>query len=446
MKKKLTKLVGLKVEEFESFIDSGDIQLRKAQLIPVYKTGDEMALTSIFLSTIRLVKEFRENVVRDIRFSKGKNMRFYTEVAFPELDGSSRVDGLMLLIKSGEIKDAAFFEMKSKNNGIDIDQIQRYMSLAKQLKVGTLVTVSNEFVADPSHSPIDIRVPKSISMYHLSWTYLMTVGHLLVHKNNDAIEDEDQIEIMKEALAYFENPQSGICGYHQMRPGWKEVTEAIRARTSLKVSDPLVKDAVLSWQEELKDMALLLSRRLGVLVRTSSVNKNSFKEDVGRLVKQNHLLGDLTVKDAVSDIRIVTDFELRNVTMSVKILPPLNKGSIGQLGWIVRQVQNCEKKNPELFDTLKGNLWIEANVKFARQNEKVKLDRVEELQELLKGKDLLNFHLAYSVDFGAKFSSPRKFIEVIEKMILDFYQGSVQHLSNWKKPSPKLITSDMMEG
>jgi len=62
MIKKVTKLVGLKKSEFDDFVNNNQIQLSHARLIPMLKVGDEMALTSIFLSTIRLVKEFRETI------------------------------------------------------------------------------------------------------------------------------------------------------------------------------------------------------------------------------------------------------------------------------------------------------------------------------------------------------------------------------------------------
>jgi len=79
---KLTKLVGLKKEEFDLLVKQPEspIQVRLARLIPVVKTGDEMALTSIFLSSLRLVKEFRDSVFKDIKLSRSGRFYFYTEV------------------------------------------------------------------------------------------------------------------------------------------------------------------------------------------------------------------------------------------------------------------------------------------------------------------------------------------------------------------------------
>ena len=437
MKKKLPKLIGLKKDDFDLFVQSGQIQVQQARLIPVLKVGDEMALTSIFLSSLRLIKEYRESIFKDIKLGKGGKVFYYTEVTFPELE-KSRIDGLILIVKSGIIQNAVFFEMKNKNNGIDEEQIDKYLNLLKKLSVKTLVTVSNEFVADPTHSPVKVKVPKNMSLYHFSWTYLLTRAQLLLFINDHNIEDEYQNEIMREVLAYFDNPISGISGYTQMKPGWKELAENIRAQKPLKLTDKYIEDAVLSWYEEEKDMALLISRKLGVLVKSSPKNKQSIKDDIKRVVKDNYLAGSLSIKDSVSDIKVIAEFERRTVSMSSKIIPPLDKGNVGRISWVVRQLENCRKKSNGAFDKIYGKLWVEADVKFARENLKVKLTELDSLTELSKRKEIQAFRIVYINDFGVNFASNKKFIELIEKMVLDYYEGVVQHMTNWNRPAPKL--------
>ena len=98
IKKKLTKLVGIKKEDFDSYVENKQIQVQEARLIPLLKTGDEMALTSIFLSTIKLVKEFRDILFRELKLSRNGKVYYYTEVCFPKID-NCRIDGLILIIK-----------------------------------------------------------------------------------------------------------------------------------------------------------------------------------------------------------------------------------------------------------------------------------------------------------------------------------------------------------
>jgi hypothetical protein len=441
IQKKLTKLVGLKKTDFDLFVESGQIKLQQAKLIPTLKTGDEMALTSIFLSTVRLVKEYRDGIFKSIKLSRAGKAYYYTETCFPDIS-SSRIDGLIIVVIKGIIADAVFFEMKNKNNGIDQKQVEDYLSISKSLKVNKLVTVSNEFVADSTHSPVKAKVPRNISLYHFSWTYLITKGRLLLFKNDLRIQDDDQVEIMSEALHYFESSVSGISGFIQMKAGWKELAECIRAQKALKQSDHFIEEAVLSWYEEEKDMALLLSRKLGVLVKSSSKNKDSLKNDIKKVIKDNCINGELIIRNAASDIKLMAEFERRMVSMSVKLTPPLDRGNKAKITWIGKQLENCKKKNDTLFPKLEKELIIEADIKYAKANIKVKLSELDELIELTKDKEIQGFKITLNRGFGAGFSSVKKFIVLIDNMVLEYYEGIVQYVSTWTRPTPKIVQTE----
>ena len=201
-------LIGLSFDDFQSFRNSEDpsIIAQEARLIPLLKTGDEGALTSIFLSAVRLIKEYRDSIFKEIKLSRGGTPYYFTEVVFKDIDKNSRIDGLIVVVSKGVIKDAVVFEMKNKNNSVDKDQVEKYIALSKKIGVSNMVTVSNEFVADSSQSPVNTKAPKNFNLFHFSWTYLMTKGQLLLFKNEANIQDEDQVEIMKEVLHYIEAP------------------------------------------------------------------------------------------------------------------------------------------------------------------------------------------------------------------------------------------------
>lgn len=435
--KKITKLVGLKKEYFDLLVQSSQIQVQPVRLIPTLKTGDEMALTSIFFAALKHIKEYRDNIFKELKLSRAGRVYYYTELCIPEID-KSRIDGLIIIVIKGVIKEAALFEMKNKNNGIDKSQVERYLEFSKKLGIGQLVTVSNEFVADSTKSPIKIRIPKSIRLSHFSWTYLMTIGQLLLFKNDNNIEEASQVEIMKEVLYYFENPISGVSGYTQMKSGWKDLAENIWAQKPLKQSDQYIEDAVLSWYEEEKDMALLMSRKLGVLVKSSPKAEGSLKNDIVKIIKKNYITGLLSIKDSVSDIKVVSDFERRTVSMSVKVIPPLDKGTKGRINWISKQLQNCKKKSEVVFNQIDSSIWIEADIKFAKTSLKIKLSELENLAELANGKEVQAFHIVLIESYGANFASSKKFVTLIEKMILIYYEGVVQHMTNWNRHAPKI--------
>lgn len=434
---KLTKLIGLKFDEYLELVKIGKIKYSNARLIPALKTGDELALTSIFLSSLKLVKEFRNKVFADIKLQKGGKAYYYTEWNFEGIEkakkGDSRIDGVIIIVVSGKIKDVAFFESKKDNNELEIEQVERYQRIANGLGVTKLVTISNQFVEKPTDFPIKIsgRI-KNVKTFHFSWTYLETIAQLLLFENNENIDDDDQVEIMKEVLYYLTHPKSGTSGYDLMKEEWKELADNILGNKESE--NRLIEQSILSWHEEEKDMSLMLSRNLGVLVK----NKQG-KDSVKSFQKTNTLNSIFDIKNIVSDLSIKADFVRRTVNMSVSI-NPINKGSIGKLSWLRNQIENCENRNPKIFNSIKNNLWIETDIKFYKDCIKEKYLNFDNLyeDEIIKQKEITKFNVVLTQDFKVNFASRKKFVVLIEKMILDYYQGIVQHLKSWTPPAPKV--------
>ena len=148
----------------------------------------------------------------------------------------------------------------------------KYYKLARTLNdVPKILTISNEFVADSSQSPIIIKnQSKKITLHHFSWTYIKTLAQLLLFDNDDNIDDEDQIEIMNEVMHYLDDERSGVSGFHRMSAGWKEVAER-----RLKAQQSLSDDKVL-----IRSNYKLVSRRnrydSNVKQETRSISKVSY--------------------------------------------------------------------------------------------------------------------------------------------------------------------------
>jgi hypothetical protein len=185
----------MKKNQFNEHIKSKQIQLSKARLIPTFKTGEEMALTSVLLASFKFIREFREDVFGEIGLARGGKLYAYTEVSFDDFP-ECRLDGMVLVVKSGVIKDVAIFEMKNGKDLLGKEQLDKYQRIAKQYKIPKFVTISNQFVSDSSQSPVDLRILSGIEMRHFSWPYLLTLAHLLVFKNTRNIEDSDQKSVM----------------------------------------------------------------------------------------------------------------------------------------------------------------------------------------------------------------------------------------------------------
>ena len=434
---KSNNLVGKDFTQFEELVKQEKITYGNVRLIPQLKTKEELALTSIFLSSLRLVKEFQDKVFKEIKVSRAGKAYFFKEMCFKDIDKESRIDGVIITVVSKKIKEIIFLEVKNGTNKIEKTQIEKYIDVAKKIGSKTLFTISNKFVEKATDFPIviDGNKKRNFNLFHFSWTYLETLAQLLLFENDDNIEDEDQIEIMKEVLRFLTDPKSGTNGYSQMNDGWRDLHKAIKANVSGEIEKNLA-STLLSWNEEEKDMALLLSRNLGVLVKTKS-SKNTEKS----LAKTKIVTSALEIKDAVSDVDILCDFTRETVKMEVNVRPPSDNKNKANITWIKEQIELCSKRNSNLFSSFEDEIWIDADIKFYKDSIRTQFTNIESLYEnemVKQKKEIMGFKVILIRDFKQNFGSKKMFVENIEKMLLNYYEGIVQHLKNAPKKAPKI--------
>jgi hypothetical protein len=238
-----------------------------------------------------------------------------------------------------------------------------------------------------------------------------------------------------------------------MKDSWKRTGEAIAKNITLSAED--TKDAITSWHQEEKDMALKLSRELGVLVKIKNAkSKKTFAELIDDSAKEfistKQLKSQLCIKDVVSDINIIADAMQKKIVMSVILDAPIDKGARGKVTWVKKQVENCIDKiakinNPTIFDenfftALIKDIVIFVGVKHSRASIGFSLRDLDDRFDQLKDKDINRFEVVCDRDLGRDFYAPKKFVEEIEKMLLHFYAGIVQNLSAYRQPSPKMAT------
>ena len=398
-----------------------------------------MALTSILLSAIRLIKEFKDSVFKELKLKRSGKAYYYSEVVFHDIDTTSRLDGMILVVVSGKIEDAIFIEVKNDKAKIEEEQILKYYKLAQLLNnVPKILTISNEFVFDSSHSPITIKnQSKKISLYHFSWTYIKTIAQLLLFDNENNIDDEDQINIMKEVMHYFNDERSGVNGFRLMSKGWKAVSEKIKSQQPLNDKNEII-EAITSWHQEENDMSLMLSRKLGVLVKSNIENpKSKLNRDIKRLKDKQFLSTSLRIKGAVSDLKVIVDFRRRTISMSVRVIPPLDKGTISRISSIKKQLSKC--KDSSLLE----NLYIDADIKFSSKSIKYNYTNIDQFYEHDNIKNLNIIAFDIELIKTVKIDSTKIFVAEIEKMLLNYYNLIVQDLKSWKKSAPKLTKEEI---
>ncbi|MCK5809117.1 hypothetical protein KAH37_09050 [bacterium] len=338
-------------------------------------------------------------------------------------------------------------EVKNGTSELDEQQIKDYAIIAKAYGVEKLLTISNQFVSFPTQSPINVTIPKKVSLYHLSWSYILTIAHMLLIDNDDNIADEDQIEIMKEVVNYLEFPKSGVLGFKQMKHGWKDVANKISTGASLKNNDKSVDETISSWLEEERDMALILSRELGLLVQSG---QRKYKKDLSKrikdekkqLIKNKFLESTLQIDGAASNVIVCPNFNKKNIEMSVTLEAPQDRKIRPQITWLRNQLKFCKKKNLELFTKIEKELMVDINIKFTSKPIRISLKEMEDVHEKLETKEIKSFSIIRVKYLGSKFEKQSKFVDIIEEMLLLFYQTVVQYLKKWEKPVPKITTKD----
>ena len=270
---------------------------------------------------------------------------------------------------------------------------------------------------------------------------------MLIHKNNHNIGDTDQEALMREVIAYFDHESTGVKEFTQMSMGWKNTAESIsNSITIRKDSDDLL-GAVISWQQEEKDIALKLSKTLGLLVKVPSKQDihERYKKDINTLLEKNILSTKLLLDGIVSPIVIEADFKNRSVSMSVIVNTP-DKQVKGKTSWIRNQLEKCKDKEPEHWQEIEKDLNVNFDIKYTKKTFNCSVNNIEDVIDYcLKvepQKDITGYTIVYLKSFGNKFQHRKDFITIIEKMILAFYPGIVQFLSNPPKPIPKVMPKE----
>ena len=451
------KLIGSSFSEFEEMVKSKqetrEIEVRKARLIPASKKIDELFLASVFLSSLTLIKEFRTLFSKEIGLSRVGTIRAYTEVSFPKIkifnensikNGPLRIDGLLIQIANGIIKDAVLFEIKMGANELNEKQITAYQNVAHEVGITRLVTISNQFVPSPKCFPMAIQKVKDVDLYHFSWRNILVMGSILLTDNDLNISDPDQVNIMKEVMAFFRHQYAGITTFDSMGKGWIETTDGIRASSLNKDSSCMV-SAVQDWLQEEQDLALKLSDSLGLMIDCNKKQYDTFQERIDAekkfLFQNKYLESQFKIKNAVSTMIVQADFGARMIRCIIEITVPQDKKTASaRLNWLKKQLEGCKQKkeSEKDFTRLESKIWIDPIVKGHRSTFKELYSQFDKLIESTKDYEIKTAKISLQEDLGGKFSQSRKFIEEYEKTVFSFYKSIVQNLKNWEESPPKM--------
>ncbi|MDG5768280.1 hypothetical protein QA596_12520 [Balneolales bacterium ANBcel1] len=432
------------MSKLPDFVKTGE----PARLIPVVAdTNREQRTASVILAAMRGVYEFRQAMLRSlgIRVGKRATLHAWTEVTLADEDkkkgktsNNDRPDGLLVL-DTGKNKWMALVEAKIGNSEVSEQQLENYIKQAKQNKIHAVITITNQFVALPSHHPVKLpkKLKRGIELYHWAWTYLLTQASLLLESKD--IESEDQRFLLEEVVRHLRHPSSGISRFDSMNREWKDVLGKVKSNASLNKASEEVENTVSAWHQEQRDLCLVMSRKLGLTVtlRLSRSHRTDpqkrLKDDIEELVKTKTLTCCLEIPDAAADLNVTADLATRTIVSAMRLDAPQDKKSTSaRVNWLRRQLKGVNTED----------MYIKA----------IRTGRAEDTQatlaEVLANPDALSsdttdvvpktFDIFYMVDLAGRFSGSRVFIDELEQAVPHFYEQAGQRLREWVPPPPKI--------
>ncbi|MBD3649166.1 MAG: hypothetical protein HUJ31_17340, partial [Pseudomonadales bacterium] len=302
-----------------------------ARLIPVgADSNKEARAASIILATLTVVPPFQKLMLGSLgqRVGVRANLSCFTEVTFKKASSKIRPDGLICLDGGRGRVWTCLVEAKIKNAKIEKAQIEKYLELAKDNHIDAVLSISNEFVASPTHSPVQVSrsLLRNVELYHWSWMFALTQAQLLL--NSDDFERNEQRFILKEMERYFSHQSIGISTFSRMNSEWKDLVGKIQSGANVGKEQKDVENSVAAWHQEVRDLCLLMTRKLSrpVQIKLSRAHADDpvkrLKDDSQKLVEKHLLTCEFEVPDAAAPINVTADLLRRSLTLSCLLYPP----------------------------------------------------------------------------------------------------------------------------
>jgi hypothetical protein len=412
---------------------------RRARLIPTTGIGgqdeQEMRATSSLLAVMGAVPQFGRAILDHVG-APGGRIQTFTEIRFVDADTKLSIPDGAVVIERGKARWVCLVEVKTAGAELRVEQVERYLELARVNGFDAVLTISNQITASPVESPIaiDPKKMKKVALRHLSWWQVMTEARV-EHKHH-GVDDPDQAWILGELIAYLDHERAGAGFIGDMGERWVAVRDGAREST-IKASDAGVRDIASRWEQLVGYLSLGLTQDLGRQVEPMWPRKLDPGErrelHVRSMVDQGKLLASIRVPDAAGAIDLEADLRGRRFRTSVVVAAPKEGRPSTRINWVLRQLA-----------TANDDLLIE--VRYPNQKEPTSCslkDAKARPDRLLYATDLKRepwtFRLTMSKDLGMKRGRlAGSFVLESKQQTSDFYRSIVQGLRTWAPAAPKL--------
>lgn len=411
----------------------------EARLIPTSGINgaeeQERRATSALLAVMTAVREFGRSLTKQFGAPAGA-VETYIEVPFVLGEQRLYPDGL-IRVSRGQRVWTALVEVKTGSNRLQTEQLESYLTIAREQGYDALLTISNEIPAVPGQHPtkVDKRKLNKVALHHLSWTEVL--AEATMQKEFRGIADPDQAWILGELIRYLEHPRSGALEFDDMGETWVGVREAISAGT-LRQSDKGVKEVAARFDALLRFASLRLGRQLGAEAATVMSRREladpalRTQTLVAGLCERGQLTGAIRIPDTIGPLEITADLRAGQITCLVDVEAPRDGRLTTRINWLLRQLRSAP-----------DGVRIEVFAAHARGAGTAELLRdVRDDPTKLIGdpaKEPRLFRVALTSPMGSKRGRGRAtFIDSVLQAIDDFYASVMQNLKAWTATPPKL--------
>lgn len=425
-----------------SYVSQGE----HARLFPVLSTtSKEGRTTSVFLSCLASIEEFRTELMKSVGARVGKTSRIecFTEVVLKHGKdlGNDRPDGL-IVIKTGQKEWRALVETKVGASPLRPVQIEKYRAIAKEHSIDCVISVSNQFTSLPSNHPLEeVRRSKSkVPVFHWSWMYILTQADLLL--SGDLVADADQLLILREFRRFLLHDSSGVKGFDRMPPEWSELNRIVSAGGKILQKSKEAEATIAAWFQETKDLSLILSRQVETAV-TERMRRAVMKDVASRekealeeLRRDKCLRVEFDIPNAASPLLVCADLLRRTVDIGMSLKAPTDRqSSKARVNWLLRQIKS--EKTEDLHIRLQWPGRSE-DTQFTFSE----LSQDPAICEIGKeGLQVSSFFVFNAKRLGGRFIQQSNFISDLEEVVPEFYREIGQGLREWRAAAPKIKKS-----
>lgn len=366
-------------------------------------------------------------------------METFIEVHMPKT--KIRPDGL-IRVEYGKASWSCFVEVKTGVNTHTADQVNAYWDLARDLNVDHILTVSNEIAPNDGLHPTEglkVRANSKVQVSHISWSAIVSAAIRI--KQHKGVADPEQAWLLDELIRYLQHSNSGALDFSDMGQHWVSIRDGAREGTISKRTEG-IDDVAARWDQLLRFGALRLSADIGedvstVLPRGQSEARQRNAALIDSLTSGT-LSGGLRIPNTAGDITITADLRARQITASIDIDAPQDRGARGRVSWLVGQLTDAP-----------GDLVIETYTKNARTGTAATLAQTREDRHAPLGdhnKEPFRFKVVMRGEMGMGRQTGARspgFITTVLNLVERFYGSAVQQITPWQPPAPKLIQAKL---